>query len=133
MERSQGRRGGYLGRFEPQYLEMLKKTLEAAISADLTRYLCAGRYARDEKRVDYRCGVNYRDLETEFGLIERLRVARCRQIGNMLKLIISDGSPGLHKALEKIYPYTLVQRCWVHLTRNVKDKINRSDEGNTLI
>ncbi|MEW5693159.1 MAG: hypothetical protein AB1765_07675 [Candidatus Hydrogenedentota bacterium] len=44
------------GDLKPQHLEMLKKTLEATISTDITRYLCAGRYARDENRVDYRCG-----------------------------------------------------------------------------
>lgn len=39
--------------------------------------------------------------------------------GDSLKLIIIDGCPGLRKALETCYPYTLIQRCWVHKLRNI--------------
>lgn len=40
-----------------------------------------------------------------------------------LKLIITDGSKGLHSALEMVYPLIPKQRCWVHKLRNVSNKL----------
>ena len=34
--------------------------------------------------------------------------------GKMLRLIVSDGSKGLEKAIEILYPRVLHQRCWRH-------------------
>jgi len=45
--------------------------------------------------------------------------------GKELKLIVSDGSKGLEKALEIIYPRVLHQRCWRHKMENVGNKIPR--------
>ena len=45
--------------------------------------------------------------------------------GKELKLIVSDGSKGLEKALEIIYPRVLHQRCWRHKMENVANKIPR--------
>lgn len=39
------------------------------------------------------------------------------------KLAIGDGSLGFWKALAKVYPTTREQRCWVHKTANVLDKL----------
>jgi putative transposase len=39
------------------------------------------------------------------------------------KLAIGDGALGFWKALPKVYPATLEQRCWVHKTANVLDKL----------
>lgn len=39
------------------------------------------------------------------------------------KLAIGDGSLGFWKAMAKIYPTTREQRCWVHKTANVLDKL----------
>lgn len=39
------------------------------------------------------------------------------------KLIIGDGAAGLWGAAEKIYPKTRHQRCWVHKTANVLNKL----------
>lgn len=39
------------------------------------------------------------------------------------KLAIGDGSLGFWKALPKVYPTTREQRCWVHKTANVLDKL----------
>jgi transposase-like protein len=47
--------------------------------------------------------------------------------GNCLCLIITDGCPGLHRALETVYPYINKQRCWVHKLRNVTNKVRRRD------
>jgi len=47
--------------------------------------------------------------------------------GKQCKLIVTDGCPGLHKALETVYPYIARQRCWVHKLRNVANKLRRVD------
>ncbi len=46
-------------------------------------------------------------------------------VGRRLKLITTDGCPGLHKALETVYPYVPLQRCWVHKLRNVAARLPR--------
>src|SRR5512136_1982598 len=45
--------------------------------------------------------------------------------GEPLRLIVTDGSPGLHAALDLVYPYVARQRCWVHKLRNVAAKLPR--------
>jgi putative transposase len=45
--------------------------------------------------------------------------------GKMLKLITTDGNPGLLKAIKEIYPFLKVQRCVVHKLRNVAVKLKR--------
>ena len=39
------------------------------------------------------------------------------------KLLIGDGALGLWKAAKNIYPETQWQRCWVHKTANILDKM----------
>ncbi len=39
------------------------------------------------------------------------------------KLAIGDGALGFWKALKQVYPKTHEQRCWVHKTANVLDKL----------
>jgi putative transposase len=39
------------------------------------------------------------------------------------KLATGDGALGFWKALDQIYPTTRAQRCWVHKTANVLDKL----------
>lgn len=39
--------------------------------------------------------------------------------GDNLKLVATDGSKGLHAALDMVYPLTPRQACWVHKLRNV--------------
>jgi transposase-like protein len=39
------------------------------------------------------------------------------------KLAIGDGALGFWKALGQVYPTTRAQRCWVHKTANVLDKL----------
>jgi len=48
--------------------------------------------------------------------------------GDSLALIATDGCPGLHKALETVYPYIPKQRCWAHKLRNVANHIRRKDQ-----
>lgn len=48
--------------------------------------------------------------------------------GRHLQLVITDGCPGLARALETVYPRVRHQRCWVHKMRNILEKVKRRDE-----
>ena len=45
-------------------------------------------------------------------------------------LAIGDGALGFWPALEEVFPTTKHQRCWVHKTMNVLDKMAKSVHGN---
>ncbi len=45
------------------------------------------------------------------------------------KLATGDGALGFWKALAKVFPETRVQRCWVHKTANVLNKLPKSQHG----
>ena len=51
----------------------------------------------------------------------------CKQRGLTLdpKLATADGALGFWKALPQVWPMTREQRCWVHKTANVLDKLPR--------
>ncbi len=44
------------------------------------------------------------------------------------KLAIGDGALGFWKALAEVYPATKDQRCWVHKTANVLDKLPKAKQ-----
>ena len=48
--------------------------------------------------------------------------------GGRCNLIIIDGCKGLRRALETVYPYIPIQRCWAHKLRNVANHIRRKDQ-----
>ena len=45
------------------------------------------------------------------------------------KLAVGDGGLGVWVALAEVYPETRVQRCWVHKTANVLDKLLKRLKG----
>ncbi len=45
--------------------------------------------------------------------------------GKALRLITTDGCPGLHEALDTVYPYVKRQRCWAHKLRNIAARVRR--------
>jgi len=49
--------------------------------------------------------------------------------GQNLRLIITDGCPGLAAAIHTIYPHVAHQRCWVHKMRNILERVRRRDYG----
>jgi len=57
---------------------------------------------------------------------EILRGLLSRGLEESPKLAIGDGALGFWKALSEIYPKTRHQRCWVHKTANVLDKLPKS-------
>ncbi len=45
------------------------------------------------------------------------------------KLAVGDGGLGFWSALAEVYPETRAQRCWVHKTVNVLDKLPKRVQG----
>ncbi len=48
--------------------------------------------------------------------------------GKNLKLISTDGSPGLIAAVESVWPHVPRQRCWAHKLRNFANKLRKCNE-----
>ena len=88
------------------------------IKADGARELVSFRQASCESAVQWEAFLNdlyHRGLE-----------------GRQLRLIVTDGCPGLHQALETVYPYIPRQRCWAHKLRNIASKVRRSHQDECL-
>jgi len=47
--------------------------------------------------------------------------------GRRLRLITTDGSPGLQAALALVLPRVPQQRCWAHKLRNIADKVPKKE------
>ncbi len=61
--------------------------------------------------------------ESELSWREMLESLKIRGLVTPPKLAIGDGALGFWKALSKVYPSTKRQRCWVHKTANILDKM----------
>jgi transposase-like protein len=61
--------------------------------------------------------------ESEESWRELLLDVKSRGLSIEPKLATGDGALGFWKALPKIFPTTRAQRCWVHKTANVLDKL----------
>ncbi len=59
--------------------EQLRWMMELTLESEITQRLGASRYGRSSTRQDWRNGYRKRDLVTELGLLEGLRVPRSRQ------------------------------------------------------
>ena len=64
--------------------------------------------------------------ESEQSWYELLQDVKQRGLTIAPKLATGDGALGFWKALRKVYPPTRVQRCWVHKTANVLNKMPKS-------
>jgi len=64
--------------------------------------------------------------ESEASWLELLQDLKQRNLGSAPKLAVGDGALGFWKALAKTFPETRHQRCWVHKTANVLDKLPKS-------
>jgi transposase-like protein len=53
-------------------------------------------------------------------------------IGTALRLITTDGHAGLHAALTLVYPHVPRQACWVHVLRNVAQRLRVRDRDRCL-
>jgi putative transposase len=61
--------------------------------------------------------------ESEQSWLELLLDAKSRGLTESPRLATGDGALGFWKALRHVYPATQPQRCWVHKTVNVLDKL----------
>ena len=64
--------------------------------------------------------------ESEASWYELLAGLRERGLTHSPKLAVGDGALGFWKALAKLYPDTTHQRCWVHKTANVLEKLPKT-------
>jgi transposase-like protein len=53
-------------------------------------------------------------------------------VGRALRLITTDGHRGLHAALDLVYPTVPRQACWVHVLRNVAQRLRVRDRARCL-
>ena len=97
--------------FGPQRVLLL---VAYGIRGDGTRQLLAFTRAKSESQAGWE------------GLLNDLY--QCGLRGQHLQLVITDGCPGLARALETVYPRIRHQRCWVHKMRNILEKAKRRDE-----
>jgi len=61
---------------------------------------------------------------------EILRDVKARGLKYAPHLIIGDGALGIWSAVNEVFPDARHQRCWVHKTANILDKMPRSAQGN---
>ena len=66
------------------------------------------------------------ERESEQSWLGLLIDAKSRGLAEAPKLATGDGALGFWKAIKQVYPSTRHQRCWVHKTVNVLDKLPRS-------
>lgn len=66
----------------------------------------------------------YRESAQSWG--ELLLDLKARGLSISPKLAIGDGALGFWKALEEVWPQTRQQRCWVHKTANILNKMPKS-------
>ena len=67
-----------------------------------------------------------RESETSWAAI--LLDLKARGLAEPPKLATGDGSLGFWMALSKVFPSTRQQRCWVHKTMNVLDKLPKGQQ-----
>ena len=67
--------------------------------------------------------------ESELSWQELLEDLKRRGLELPPKLAVGDGGLGFWAALRQVYPITREQRCWVHKTANVLDKLPKSMQG----
>lgn len=69
----------------------------------------------------------YRESEQSWKTL----LLHCQERGLVIEpeLAIADGALGFWKALPKVWPKTRGQRCWVHKTANVLDKIAKGQQA----
>jgi putative transposase len=87
--------------------------------------LCAYGITRQGKRelVDFQI-ARAEGEDTWYGLLWSLWSRGLH--GEFLELIGTDGQPGLIKALGRLWPAVLHQRCWAHKLRNLENKLKAS-------
>jgi transposase-like protein len=68
------------------------------------------------------------ERESEQSWLELLLDLKARGLTDAPKLATGDGALGFWKALAKVFPSTRQQRCWVHKTANVLNKLPKNQQ-----
>lgn len=68
--------------------------------------------------------------ESKISWSEILENLKRRGLQSSPELAIGDGALGFWSALEEVFPKTKQQRCWVHKTANILDKMPKSVQVN---
>lgn len=68
--------------------------------------------------------------ESKLSWLEILQGLKSRGLKRSPKLAVGDGALGFWAAMNEAYPETRHQRCWVHKTANVLDKMPKSVQPN---
>ncbi len=71
-------------------------------------------------------GIDDGYRESEQSWLELLRGLQSRGLKTDPKLAVADGALGFWAACRKLWPTTREQRCWVHKTANVLNKLPKS-------
>ena len=64
--------------------------------------------------------------ESKLSWATLLQSLKARGLQEMPAIAVGDGALGFWAALEEVFPSTKHQRCWVHKTANVLDKLPKS-------
>jgi putative transposase len=67
--------------------------------------------------------------ESKLSWQEVLRDVKAQGLKTFPKLVIGDGALGFWAAAAEEFPTTQVQRCWVHKTANILDKMPKGVQG----
>ena len=68
--------------------------------------------------------------ESKLSWKEVMQDLKIRGLNKSPLLAIGDGALGFWRALEEEFPDTKHQRCWVHKTANILDKMSKNIQGN---
>ena len=112
-------------------LDGITLKVKGALGAKKRLVLCAYGITTDGKReiVSFRQATAESEAQWEAFLQDMYR----RGLeGKSLALLVTDGNPGLCRALDLVYPYVPKQRCWVHKLRNVASRLPKKVEKECL-
>lgn len=109
------------------FLDGICLKVKGSVERQKRQVLCAYGIRRDGKRevISFRQAMDESEAKWEAFLRDLYDRG---MLGRRLKLIVTDGCPGLHRALDTVYPYVSRQRCWAHKLRNVANKLKRQDQ-----
>jgi transposase-like protein len=113
------------------FLDGVSMRLKVAAGVKRRMVLCAyGISLTGERRLlDFRL----HDSESQASWEAFLSQLRERGLlGKHLRLIAIDGGSGLHAALQTVFPYVPIQRCWAHKLRNVANLLKRSQQAECM-
>lgn len=113
------------------FLDGVSMRVKGAVGVKRRLVLCAyGITRRGQRRL-----LAFRLAQAESSAAWEAFLSQLRERGlwgQRLRLIVTDGCPGLHAALEIVYPYVPRQRCWVHKLRNVSNLLKRAQQADCL-